>query len=50
MPTATRIEAMAMTTSDATKMPVRLLSQSAAPLRPRMRKIGLTVVCTPMSA
>ena len=31
-------------------MPVRLPSQSAAPLSPRMRKIGLTVVCTPMSA
>ena len=31
-------------------MPVRLLSQSAAPLSPRMRKMGLTVVWTPMSA
>ena len=50
MPIATRIEAMAMTTMEATKMPAGLLRKSAAPLRPRMRKMGLTVVCTPMSA
>ncbi len=50
MPTATRMEAMAMTTSEATKMPVRVPSQSAPLLKPRMRKMGLTVVCTPMSA
>ena len=31
-------------------MPVAVPSQSAAPLRPRMRKIGLMVVWTPMSA
>jgi len=50
MPIATSVEAMAMTTRAATKMPVRLPSQSAAPCKPRMRKMGFIVVWTPMSA
>ena len=41
MPTATRYVARAMVTSEATKMPLLVVSQSAAPLAPRMRRIGL---------
>ncbi len=41
MPMATSSEATAMTASEVRKTPFLVVSQSAPPLKPMMRKIGL---------